>query len=76
MTSVSVSVTNLAPLALELAAQLDEILDDAVVHDRELFGGVRMGVVLGRPAMGRPAGVADADGSRQRLADQALLPNS
>ena len=52
----------------QLAAQLDEILDDAVVHDRELFGGVRMGVVLGRPAVGRPAGVADADGPQQRLA--------
>ena len=51
-------------LGLQLAAQLDEILDDAVVHDGELFGGVRMGVVLGRPAVGRPAGVADADGSR------------
>ena len=54
----------------QLAAQLDEILDDAVVHDRELFGGVRMGVVLGRPAVGRPAGVADADGPQQRLAGE------
>ena len=72
-TSVSVSVTNLAPLACQLAAQLDEILDDAVVHDRELFGGVRMGVVLGRAAVGRPAGVADADRSQQRLGGEALL---
>ena len=60
-------------LGLQLAAQLDEILDDAVVHDRELFSGVRMGVVLGRTAMGRPAGMADADGSQQRLAGEALL---
>ena len=60
-------------LGLQLAAQLDEILDDAVVHDREPLGGVRMGVVLGRPAVGRPAGVADADGARQRLARKPLL---
>ncbi len=52
-------------LGFQLAAQLGEILDDAVVHDRELFGGVRMRVVLGRPAVGRPAGVADADGARR-----------
>ena len=57
-------------LGLQLAAQLDEILDDAVVHDGEPFGGVRMGIVLGRAAMGRPAGVADADGSQQRLAGE------
>ncbi len=63
-------------LGLQLAAQLDEILDDAVVHDRELFGGVRMGVVLGRTAVGRPAGVADADGARQRLAARAAFPDS
>src|SRR5208282_5073429 len=30
--------------------------------------GVRMRVVLGRPAVRRPAGVTDADRSRQRLA--------
>ena len=58
----------LGALALQLAPQLAEILDDAVVHDRELVGGVRMRVVLGRPAVRRPAGVADADRSRQRLA--------
>ncbi len=57
-------------LGLQLAAQLDEILDDAVVHDRKPLGGVRMGVVLGRTAVGRPAGVADADGSQQRLAGE------
>ena len=63
-------------LGLQLAAQLDEILDDAVVHDREPFGGVRVRIVLGRTAVGRPAGVADADGSRQRLAARAALPDS
>ena len=60
-------------LGLQLAAQLDEILDDAVVHDRELFGGMRMRIVLGRTAVGRPAGVADADSSQQRLAGEPLL---
>ncbi len=57
-------------LLFEFAAQLSKILDDAVVHHRELFGGVRMGVVLGRPAMRRPAGVADADGAIERLAHE------
>ena len=47
-------------LGLELLAQLAEILDDAVVDHGDAFGGVRMGVVLGRLAVGRPAGVADA----------------
>ena len=60
-------------LLLQLLAQLAEILDDAVVHDREPVGGVRMGVVLGRLAVGRPAGVADADGAVQRLAAQPRL---
>ena len=60
----------LGALGLQLFAQLAEILDDAVVHDREPVGGMRMRVVLGRPAVGRPAGVADADGARQRLAGE------
>ena len=64
-TSVSVSVANFAPLACQLLAQLAEILDDAVVHDRDAVGGVRMGVALGRLAVGRPAGVADADRARR-----------
>ena len=63
-------------LAFQLAPQLAEILDDAVMHDRELFGGVRMRVVLGRPAMRRPAGMADADGADERLARQPVLRDS
>ena len=58
---------------LQLLAQLAEVLDDAVVHDREHVGGVRMRVVLGRLAVGRPAGVADADQALQRLAVQPAL---
>ena len=67
-TSVSVSEPNFAPLLLQLLAQLAEILDDAVVDDREAVGGVRMRVAFGRPAVGRPAGMADADGAGERLA--------
>jgi hypothetical protein len=43
------------------------------VHDGELLGGVRMGVGLGRLAVGRPAGVADANGAFERLAVQPRL---
>ena len=57
-------------LAFQLAPQLGEILDDAVVHDRQLFGRVRMRVVLGRPAVRRPTGMADADRAGERLARQ------
>ncbi len=70
MTSVSVSVANVTPRAFQIAPQLAEIFDDAVMHHRELVGGVRVRVVLGGPAMGRPAGVADADGAEERLAQQ------
>ncbi len=54
----------------QLFAQLAEILDDAVVDDRDALGGMRMGVVLGRPPVGRPARVADADIAAERLALQ------
>ena len=55
-------------LALERAAARDqllaqrlEVLDDAVVDQRDFAGRVRVRVVRGRRAMGRPAGVGDAD---------------
>ena len=46
----------------ELGLQLCEVLDDAVVDDGELVvvGQVRVGVAVGRPAVRRPARVADA----------------
>ena len=59
-------------LLQELFAQLPEILDDAVVHDREPVGGVRMRVAFGRPAVGRPARMADADGAGERFARELL----
>src|SRR5262249_26984444 len=54
-------------------AQFGEILDDAVVHDRDFFGGVGMSVVLGWAAMRRPACVADADRALKRLARKPAL---
>ena len=60
----------LGALLFQLAAQLVEILDNAVVHHRQFFGGMGMRVVLGRPAVRRPARVADADRAGKRLAQQ------
>ena len=47
--------------------QRPEVLDDAVMHDGEFGRSVRMGVGLGRLAVGRPAGVADADRAGKRM---------
>src|SRR5215472_14104905 len=57
----------------KFAPQLGEILDDAIVHDGNFFGGVRMGIVLAGTAMGRPAGVADPDPAGERLAGKPVL---
>src|SRR3954470_326406 len=61
------------PLLLELITQLAEILDNAVVYHRYSVGGVRMGIAFGGAAVGCPAGVTDADVSRQRLARELGL---
>ncbi len=37
------------------------ILDNAIMHDGDFVGRVRMGVVLGRLAVRRPAGVTNTD---------------
>ena len=60
-------------LLLERFAQLAEILDDAVMDHGDAFGRVRMGVVLGRLAVGGPAGVADAGVTVERRIVQPLL---
>jgi hypothetical protein len=60
-------------LLLEHLAQLAEILDDAVMHDGDAFGGMRMGVVLGRLAVGGPAGVTDPGMTVERGIVQPLL---
>ena len=46
---------------LQLVTQRGVVLDDAVVYDRDLAGGiaVRVGVAIGRPAMRRPPGVPE-----------------
>ena len=48
---------------LEPVAQLAEVLDDPVVDDRDLARAVQVGVgvEIVRPAVGRPAGVGEAD---------------
>ena len=56
---------------LKLEPQLAKILDDAVVNHGDVIGGVRMGVVLGRLAMGSPARVPDTGMARQRRRLQA-----
>ena len=61
------------PLFLERLAQLAEILDDAVVNHGDVFGRVRMRVVLGRLAVGGPAGVADAGVALERFGIQPLF---
>ena len=55
-TSVSVSVTNTCPWRLQLALQLEVVLDDAVVndHDSALAVAMRVRVLLGRPPVGGP----------------------
>src|SRR6266700_2160625 len=60
-------------LLLQLLAQLAEVLDDAVVHDRQPVGGMRMGVVLVRPAVSGPSGMADADHALERSTAQLGL---
>src|SRR5690606_40737638 len=54
----------------ELAAKLPEVLDDAVVDERDASGGgdVGVGVAVGGHAVGRPAGVRDAAGGVGALA--------
>jgi hypothetical protein len=48
-------------LGLEFLAQLGMVFDDAVVHHRHLLAAhVRVGVALGRHAVGGPAGMGDA----------------
>ena len=60
---------------LELPLQIEVVLDDAVVHDDDLPGAVavRVGVLLGRPAVRRPARVADAVVAVERVRGQHFL---
>ena len=53
----------------QLALQFQVVFDDAVMHHHDAPGAVsmRMGVLFGWPAMGRPTGVANAVGAVQRV---------
>ena len=47
------------------------VLDDAVVHQRQLaMADVRMRIAFGHAAVGGPAGVADAEGGVEALGDR------
>ena len=52
---------------LQFLAQLGVVLDDPVVDDRDLARrvAVRVGVAVGRPAVGGPAGVAEPGAARE-----------
>ena len=63
----------LVALGGELFLQLAEVLDDAVVDDRDLRAHVRVRVAPCRTAVRRPARVADAGAPAQRLASQPRL---
>jgi hypothetical protein len=62
---VGLGFKRVAALA-QFVAQVAEILDDAVMDDRDAAAGVRMGIGLGGGAMGGPAGMADAGTPAQR----------
>ena len=64
--SVGLRLGQIAVLG-EIGEQLAEILDDAVMDDGDLVGGMRVGVAFRGGAMRRPAGVADTDASFERL---------
>ena len=61
--------------ALQLLLQLEIVLDDAVVDDDDAAGAVavRVGVLLGRPAVRGPARVADAVLAFERIGRDDLL---
>jgi hypothetical protein len=63
------------PVGREVLAQLDVVLDDAVVHDRDLAGAVdvRVGVLLARLAVRRPPGVPNAHAASDRSGVERLL---
>ncbi len=61
-----------AALGDQLGPQLFVIFDDPVVDDRHPVGGMGMGVGFVGNAMGRPSGMADADGAADRLFGHAF----
>ena len=65
----------LHPVGLQLVLQQHVVFDHAVVHhgDGAVAAQVRVGVGVGRPAVGGPAGVADAVGAGGGLRGHHLL---
>ena len=63
------------PLGLQALLDRQVVLDDAVVHHHEVAGavGVRVRVLVGGPAVGGPARVAEADAAFDRLLAQESL---
>ena len=61
--------------SLQPIPELAEVLDDPVVDDGDLARAVlvRMGVQIVRPAMGRPAGMGQADGGMRRAVRDGRL---
>jgi len=49
------------------------VLDDPVVNDRDIPGRMRVRIVLARPSVGRPPGVADAGRAVQRTLRQCIV---
>ena len=56
-----------APFRNQLVAQRLEILDNAIVDQRDIANDMRMSVILRRRTMRGPAGVGNADVARERL---------
>ena len=54
----------------QFGTQFLVVLDDAVVDDRDLAGGVGVGIGRSRRAVGGPAGVGDADDAGRGIAGQ------
>ena len=61
------------PFRRQFFLQLTEILDDAVMHDRDEIGHMRMRVGFDRLAVGRPARVADAGLAVERRSFEKFL---
>ncbi len=55
---------------LEALPQFAEILDDAVMDNGDILGGMRMGIALGRLAVRRPARVPDSGHAIERSLSQ------
>ena len=58
----------------ELFAQGFVVLDDAVVHHRQITGEMRVSVALARRTVSGPAGVGDAQATDQRFVRPAPVP--